>query len=93
MPMSDRDKESRLARIGARVTAIMLVALDGQSKDVEPLLDDLAAEDVGDVVHSLASVALLSMLPRGEHDDSEYRARLGVVLRARLLERQAGVEG
>ncbi|MGQ4355264.1 hypothetical protein [Streptomyces drozdowiczii] len=93
MTMPEESKEVRLARIDARVTALMLVALDGQTQDVEPLLDDLSAEDVGDVVHSLASVSLLSMMPRGRHDDPDMRARLGAHLRARLLERQARAAG
>lgn len=93
MSTHDGGFDARVAGIQARTFAILLVALDGQSADVEPLLDDLSAEDVGDVVHSLASMALLSMLPRGEHRDPDLRARLGVQLRSLLLERQARAEG
>lgn len=87
--------EARVAEIQARTFAIMLVALDGRAVDIEPLLDDLSPEDLGDVVHGLASMALLSMLKREDRRDpaSPARARLGEHLRSLLLERQARAEG
>ncbi|MCT9078777.1 hypothetical protein [Streptomyces fulvoviolaceus] len=85
--------EGRAAEIQARTFAIMLVALDGQAADVEPLLDDLSAEDVGDVAHGLASMALLSMLKREDRRDPVMRARLGEQLRGLILERQSRAQG
>jgi hypothetical protein len=85
--------EGRIAAIQARTFALLLVALDGQAKDVEPLLDDLSPEELGDVVHGLASLACVSMLPRGESQEPEKRAVLGRHLRALVLEKQSRAQG
>lgn len=84
---------ARLAAVHARMYALLLVALDGRPEDVEPLLEDLSGEMLGDVVHSLASMALIGMMPRGESQEPEPRARLAAHLRSLLLERQAGAAG
>lgn len=85
--------EARVAAIQARTYAIMLVALDGKAADVEALLEDLPPEFLGDVVHGLASMALLSMLKREDYRDPVMRARLGEQLRSLVLERQSRAGG
>lgn len=82
-----------VAGIQARTFAVLLVALDGRAADVESLLEDLPTEMLGDVVHGLASMALISMMPRGESQDPQVRAQLGVHLRRLLLQRQARAAG
>ncbi|MFI1526156.1 hypothetical protein [Streptomyces griseus] len=93
MGPSDEGFEAQVAKIQARTFAVMLVALDGQPQDVEPLLSDLSSEDVHDVIHGLASMALLSMLRRGDHEDPVLRARLGEHLRTLVLEKQSRAGG
>lgn len=93
MPEPDEGFNARVAGIQARTYALLLVALDGRAVDIEPLLEDLSPEDLGDVVHGLASMALLSMLKPEGHRDADVRARLGVHLRALLLERQSRAQG
>ncbi|MBD3544484.1 hypothetical protein [Streptomyces sp. JV180] len=93
MGPSDGGFEAQVAKIQARTFAVMLVALDGQPQDVEPLLSDLSSEETHDVIHGLASMALLSMLRRGDHEDPVLRARLGAHLRALVLEKQSRAGG
>ncbi|MGC2997416.1 hypothetical protein ACPF8X_03165 [Streptomyces sp. G35A] len=91
MPEGNFDAE--VAAVQARTFAIMALVLDGQAVDMEQLLDDLSPKQLADVVHGLASMALLSMLKREDRRDPEMRARLGVHLRELLLERQARAQG
>ncbi|MEU9183358.1 hypothetical protein AB0D14_02070 [Streptomyces sp. NPDC048484] len=93
MATPDEGFDPAAAAIQARTFAVLLVALDGRAADIEPLLEDLSVDTLGDVVHGLASMALLGMMPRGKSREPGERAALGVHLRSLLLERQSRAEG
>lgn len=93
MSTPDEGFNAEVAAIQARTFAIMLVALNGRAADVEELLDDLSVDELAGVVHGLASLALLGMMPRGESQDPDTRARLGEHLRSLVLEKQSHAGG
>ena len=75
--------------IEARTFAIMAAAADGRPVDSDALLEDLDAEDLGSLVHGLATMALMSMVPRGLSVRAPgVKARLADHLRSLVLERQ-----
>lgn len=71
--------------VQARVWALLAAVAEGRHEDVDPLLDDLDEDLLGDVVSGLASLALMGIAPGRDPRDPEVLAHIAEGLRGQLL--------
>ncbi|QQM42818.1 hypothetical protein [Streptomyces liliifuscus] len=71
--------------VQARVWALMAAVAEGRVTDVDPLLEDLDDDVLGDVVVGLAALALRGLTAGRDPRDPEIADRLTARLQWRLL--------